>query len=106
MKEPSAVSEKYLTLRLEMIQELYKMNTERPAVLESLEEQNQSQTTPNTEVTTLQKWWYIQETQKPNKSLKDKTNIEQQNNTVLDYSPRYKINIQEPLLVQNYQKRH
>lgn len=93
-------------LRLEMIQELYKTSTEHPAVLKSLEVQNQSQTTPDTEVTTLQKWWCIRETQKPNKSLRDKTNTEQQSNPALDYSPRHETNIQEPLLAQNYQKRH
>lgn len=62
MKEPRAAFEKYLMLRLEMIQELDKMNVEHPVVLESLEVQSQNQTTPNTKVTTLQKRWYIQET--------------------------------------------
>ena len=55
MKEPRAAFEKYLMLRLEMIQELDKMNVEHPVVLESLEVQSQNQTTPNTKVTTLQK---------------------------------------------------
>jgi hypothetical protein len=62
VKEPRAAFEKYLMLRLEMIQELDKMNVEHPVVLESLEVQSQNQTTPNTKVTTLQKRWYIQET--------------------------------------------
>lgn len=62
MKEPRAVFEKYLMLRLEMIPELYKTNVEHPVVLQSLEIQNQNQTTPNSKVTTSQKGWYIQET--------------------------------------------
>lgn len=106
MKEPRAVFEKYLMLRLEMIPELYKMNVEHPVVLQSLEIQNQTQTTPSTKVTTLRKWWYIQETQKPNKSLMDKNNTEQQTNTVLNYRPGYETNIQEPLPAQTCQKGH
>lgn len=48
MKDPRSAFEKYLMLRLEMIQELYKVNAEHPVVLQSLEVQNQNQTTPNT----------------------------------------------------------